>query len=163
MLWFCLICSVFSLLTCLSSSVEGHPCQTNNGGCSNLCLLSPGGGYKCACPTNFYLAADGKHCLSNCTASQVKAYLPVLKHDDTSHYQIFKKNHLFFFFSFSLFVKTTNASHSGGSVTLKMTVVITQMSPQTAVSDQTVAVVTHYCCRLTFWLCWLIMRHVFSL
>uniref|UniRef100_A0AAX7UXR8 EGF-like domain-containing protein n=1 Tax=Astatotilapia calliptera TaxID=8154 RepID=A0AAX7UXR8_ASTCA len=50
--------------------VEGHPCQTNNGGCSNLCLLSPGGGYKCACPTNFYLAADGKHCLSNCTASQ---------------------------------------------------------------------------------------------
>uniref|UniRef100_A0AAV2M5F0 EGF-like domain-containing protein n=1 Tax=Knipowitschia caucasica TaxID=637954 RepID=A0AAV2M5F0_KNICA len=50
--------------------VEGHPCQTNNGGCSNLCLISPGGGYKCACPTNFYLAADNKHCLSNCTASQ---------------------------------------------------------------------------------------------
>nr|XP_061813958.1 low-density lipoprotein receptor-related protein 1-like [Nerophis lumbriciformis] len=50
--------------------VEGHPCQTDNGGCSNLCLLSPGGGYKCACPTNFYLAADGKQCLSNCTASQ---------------------------------------------------------------------------------------------
>uniref|UniRef100_A0A8C2EPV9 Low density lipoprotein receptor-related protein 1Aa n=1 Tax=Cyprinus carpio TaxID=7962 RepID=A0A8C2EPV9_CYPCA len=36
----------------------------------NLCLLSPGGGYKCACPTNFYLAADGKQCMSNCTASQ---------------------------------------------------------------------------------------------
>lgn len=51
--------------------VAGHPCQINNGGCSNLCLLSPGGGYKCACPTNFYLAADGKQCLSNCTASQV--------------------------------------------------------------------------------------------
>ncbi|XP_016534121.1 low-density lipoprotein receptor-related protein 1-like isoform X3 [Poecilia formosa] len=50
--------------------VAGHPCQINNGGCSNLCLLSPGGGYKCACPTNFYLAADGKRCLSNCTASQ---------------------------------------------------------------------------------------------
>ncbi|AWP02986.1 hypothetical protein SMAX5B_014046 [Scophthalmus maximus] len=50
--------------------VADHPCQTNNGGCSNLCLLSPGGGYKCACPTNFYLAADGKQCLSNCTASQ---------------------------------------------------------------------------------------------
>ncbi|KAM9759324.1 low-density lipoprotein receptor-related protein 1-like isoform 2-T2 [Menidia menidia] len=50
--------------------VAGHPCQLNNGGCSNLCLLSPGGGYKCACPTNFYLAADGKQCLSNCTASQ---------------------------------------------------------------------------------------------
>ncbi|KAK7915952.1 hypothetical protein WMY93_011713 [Mugilogobius chulae] len=50
--------------------VEGHPCQINNGGCSNLCLLSPGGGFKCACPTNFYLAADNKQCLSNCTASQ---------------------------------------------------------------------------------------------
>ncbi|XP_049327868.1 low-density lipoprotein receptor-related protein 1 isoform X3 [Astyanax mexicanus] len=50
--------------------VTNHPCQTDNGGCSNLCLLSPGGGYKCACPTNFYLAADGKQCLSNCTASQ---------------------------------------------------------------------------------------------
>lgn len=51
--------------------VTNHPCQTDNGGCSNLCLLSPGGGYKCACPTNFYLAADGKQCMSNCTASQV--------------------------------------------------------------------------------------------
>ncbi|KAG7218254.1 hypothetical protein INR49_020502 [Caranx melampygus] len=50
--------------------VADHPCQINNGGCSNLCLLSPGGGYKCACPTNFYLASDGKQCLSNCTASQ---------------------------------------------------------------------------------------------
>ncbi|XP_076861463.1 low-density lipoprotein receptor-related protein 1-like isoform X3 [Brachyhypopomus gauderio] len=50
--------------------VVNHPCQTENGGCSNLCLLSPGGSYKCACPTNFYLAADGKQCLSNCTASQ---------------------------------------------------------------------------------------------
>uniref|UniRef100_A0A673BTW4 Low density lipoprotein receptor-related protein 1Aa n=1 Tax=Sphaeramia orbicularis TaxID=375764 RepID=A0A673BTW4_9TELE len=50
--------------------VADHPCQVNNGGCSNLCLLSPGGGYKCACPTNFYLAADEKQCLSNCTASQ---------------------------------------------------------------------------------------------
>ncbi|GLD64343.1 low-density lipoprotein receptor-related protein 1-like protein [Lates japonicus] len=50
--------------------VADHPCKIDNGGCSNLCLLSPGGGYKCACPTNFYLAADGKQCLSNCTASQ---------------------------------------------------------------------------------------------
>uniref|UniRef100_A0A3P9JA06 EGF-like domain-containing protein n=1 Tax=Oryzias latipes TaxID=8090 RepID=A0A3P9JA06_ORYLA len=48
-----------------------QPRGINNGGCSNLCLLSPGGGYKCACPTNFYLSTDGKHCLSNCTASQV--------------------------------------------------------------------------------------------
>ncbi|XP_029548487.1 low-density lipoprotein receptor-related protein 1 [Salmo trutta] len=50
--------------------VANHLCQTNNGGCSNLCLLSPGGGYKCACPTNFYLASDGRQCMSNCTASQ---------------------------------------------------------------------------------------------
>uniref|UniRef100_A0A674B2L0 LDL receptor related protein 1 n=1 Tax=Salmo trutta TaxID=8032 RepID=A0A674B2L0_SALTR len=50
--------------------VANHPCQTDNGGCSNLCLLSPGGGYKCACPTNFYLASDGRRCMSNCTASQ---------------------------------------------------------------------------------------------
>ncbi|XP_030279710.1 low-density lipoprotein receptor-related protein 1-like isoform X1 [Sparus aurata] len=50
--------------------VLNHPCQTNNGGCSNLCLLSPGGGYKCACPTNFYLASDQRTCMSNCTASQ---------------------------------------------------------------------------------------------
>uniref|UniRef100_A0A8C5NIR5 EGF-like domain-containing protein n=1 Tax=Junco hyemalis TaxID=40217 RepID=A0A8C5NIR5_JUNHY len=50
--------------------VPNHPCKTNNGGCSNLCLLSPGGGHKCACPTNFYLGSDGKTCVSNCTASQ---------------------------------------------------------------------------------------------
>ncbi|XP_035237468.1 low-density lipoprotein receptor-related protein 1-like isoform X1 [Anguilla anguilla] len=50
--------------------VHNHPCQVDNGGCSNLCLLSPGGGYKCTCPTNFYLASDGRRCMSNCTASQ---------------------------------------------------------------------------------------------
>ncbi|XP_037739600.1 prolow-density lipoprotein receptor-related protein 1 isoform X1 [Chelonia mydas] len=50
--------------------VPSHPCKTNNGGCSNLCLLSPGGSHKCACPTNFYLGSDGKTCVSNCTASQ---------------------------------------------------------------------------------------------
>uniref|UniRef100_A0A8D2LBK3 Prolow-density lipoprotein receptor-related protein 1 n=1 Tax=Varanus komodoensis TaxID=61221 RepID=A0A8D2LBK3_VARKO len=50
--------------------VPNHPCKINNGGCSNLCLLSPGGGFKCACPTNFYLGANGKTCISNCTASQ---------------------------------------------------------------------------------------------
>uniref|UniRef100_A0A670IUS4 LDL receptor related protein 1 n=1 Tax=Podarcis muralis TaxID=64176 RepID=A0A670IUS4_PODMU len=50
--------------------VPDHPCKVNNSGCSNLCLLSPGGGFKCACPTNFYLGADGKTCISNCTASQ---------------------------------------------------------------------------------------------
>lgn len=52
-------------------TVHKHQCQIANGGCSHLCLLSPGGEHKCACPTNFYLAADNKTCLSNCTASQV--------------------------------------------------------------------------------------------
>lgn len=52
--------------------VPKHQCQIANGGCSHLCLLSPGGGHKCACPTNFYLAADNKTCLSNCTSSQVR-------------------------------------------------------------------------------------------
>ncbi|KAG9328294.1 hypothetical protein JZ751_015364, partial [Albula glossodonta] len=56
--------------------VSSHPCQINNGGCSNLCLLSPGGGYKCACPTNFYLASDGRRCMSNCTASQNDKCIP---------------------------------------------------------------------------------------
>ncbi|KAM9485972.1 low-density lipoprotein receptor-related protein 1B [Clarias gariepinus] len=52
--------------------VPKHQCQVGNGGCSHLCLLSPGGGHKCACPTNFYLASDGRTCLSNCTASQFR-------------------------------------------------------------------------------------------
>ncbi|XP_037542041.1 low-density lipoprotein receptor-related protein 1B [Nematolebias whitei] len=52
--------------------VPKHQCQIANGGCSHLCLLSTGGEHKCACPTNFYLAADNKTCLSNCTASQFR-------------------------------------------------------------------------------------------
>ncbi|KAG7259672.1 hypothetical protein CRUP_013125 [Coryphaenoides rupestris] len=52
--------------------VPKHQCQVANGGCSHLCLLSPGGEHKCACPTNFYLAADNKTCLSNCTSSQFR-------------------------------------------------------------------------------------------
>ena len=40
-----------------------NPCAVNNGGCSHLCLLSPGifdnkVGYSCACPTNFGLLPD---------------------------------------------------------------------------------------------------------
>uniref|UniRef100_A0A8D2ZZH8 EGF-like domain-containing protein n=1 Tax=Scophthalmus maximus TaxID=52904 RepID=A0A8D2ZZH8_SCOMX len=52
--------------------VPKHQCQIANGGCSHLCLLSPGGEHRCACPTNFYLAADNKTCLSNCTSSQFR-------------------------------------------------------------------------------------------
>lgn len=53
------------------STVSKHLCTLNNGGCSHLCLLAPDKMHTCACPTNFYLAADNKTCLSNCTASQV--------------------------------------------------------------------------------------------
>lgn len=60
--------------TTFSLAVPNHPCKVNNGGCSNLCLLSPGGGHKCACPTNFYLGGDGRTCVSNCTASQVRPF-----------------------------------------------------------------------------------------
>ncbi|XP_058238194.1 low-density lipoprotein receptor-related protein 1B-like isoform X2 [Hemibagrus wyckioides] len=52
--------------------VVKHQCQVNNGGCSHLCLLSPGGAYQCACPTHFYLTNDSKTCLSNCTSSQFR-------------------------------------------------------------------------------------------
>ncbi|XP_063240571.1 low-density lipoprotein receptor-related protein 2 [Bacillus rossius redtenbacheri] len=63
-----------------------NPCGTNNGGCSHLCLLSPGpkggavpGGYGvgetsvkyvCACPNQFYLSGDNKTCIANCSAGQ---------------------------------------------------------------------------------------------
>ncbi|XP_032921166.1 low-density lipoprotein receptor-related protein 1B-like [Catharus ustulatus] len=52
--------------------VSRHVCTLNNGGCSHLCLLAPGKLHSCACPTNFYLAADNRTCLSNCTASQFR-------------------------------------------------------------------------------------------
>lgn len=38
-----------------------HSCSQNNGMCSDLCLLKPGG-YHCACPTGVALKADGKEC-----------------------------------------------------------------------------------------------------
>ena len=36
-------------------------CHNNNGGCSHLCLLKPGG-YSCACPTGIRLLSDKKNC-----------------------------------------------------------------------------------------------------
>lgn len=117
----------------LCSLVADHPCQVNNGGCSNLCLLSPGGSYKCACPTNFYLAADGRQCLSNCTASQVCHLCQVHQFANLLYKNIsnVKKTLLC---SFSLSARMTNAFHSGGSVTLKTTAGTAQTSQQTAVS-----------------------------
>ncbi|XP_022241765.1 low-density lipoprotein receptor-related protein 2-like [Limulus polyphemus] len=47
-----------------------NPCMNNNGNCSHLCLLSPGGGYKCACPDQFIFLSDNKTCIANCTSRQ---------------------------------------------------------------------------------------------
>ncbi|XP_028393318.1 low-density lipoprotein receptor-related protein 2-like [Dendronephthya gigantea] len=41
------------------------PCPTKNP-CQGLCLLTPGGGYECACPMNSISQADGRSCLSKC-------------------------------------------------------------------------------------------------
>ncbi|XP_018572633.1 low-density lipoprotein receptor-related protein 6 isoform X2 [Anoplophora glabripennis] len=40
-----------------------HPCETNNGGCSHLCLLAPSPpGFTCACPIGIKLTNDNKTC-----------------------------------------------------------------------------------------------------
>ncbi|XP_067123645.1 low-density lipoprotein receptor-related protein 1 isoform X3 [Centruroides vittatus] len=48
---------------------NANPCE-NNGGCTTLCLLKPGGGSLCACPENYVLQSDGISCKNNCTSSQ---------------------------------------------------------------------------------------------
>ena len=53
---------LFSLLFVLLSLVT-RPCEVNNGGCSNLCLMSPDPPYSsCACPTGVRLLPDGATC-----------------------------------------------------------------------------------------------------
>ncbi|XP_039297964.1 low-density lipoprotein receptor-related protein 1 [Nilaparvata lugens] len=50
------------------TKVEPNPCL-NNGNCSTLCLLSPGGRERtCACPESF--VAEGDHCVANCSSAQ---------------------------------------------------------------------------------------------
>ena len=50
-----------------------NPCGSNNGGCSHLCLISPGGNtFKCACPDYFLLSRDGRTCLANCSINQFR-------------------------------------------------------------------------------------------
>lgn len=44
--------------------------QCSNTKCQRLCLLSPNGGYQCACPNHFNLAEDGRTCISSCSARQ---------------------------------------------------------------------------------------------
>lgn len=133
--------------------VSKHQCQIANGGCSHLCLLSPGGGHKCACPTNFYLAADNKTCLSNCTSSQVRlptawSPLTLLPHSKWFWRKLepnvrVKYPHWVQTLVFpSVFVDCVNsfaveqmsASLSGGSVTRWMIVGMVRMNLLTAVS-----------------------------
>lgn len=64
-----------------------NPCETDNGGCSHLCLIAPPASTyeltdynvepdgerirpECACPNQFYLARDMKTCIANCTNGQ---------------------------------------------------------------------------------------------
>ncbi|XP_013407657.1 low-density lipoprotein receptor-related protein 2-like [Lingula anatina] len=50
-----------------------NPCGDNNGGCSHLCLITPGGaGFRCDCPDYFLLATDNKTCIANCTDRQFR-------------------------------------------------------------------------------------------
>ncbi|KAF7489353.1 hypothetical protein SSS_07649 [Sarcoptes scabiei] len=55
----------------LRQIAHDNPCGENNGGCSHLCLISPGGqSFTCACPNNFILLRDNKTCIANCTKGQ---------------------------------------------------------------------------------------------
>lgn len=136
-------------LSCILS-VLNHPCQTNNGGCSNLCLLSPGGGYKCACPTNFYLASDQRTCMSNCTASQVNisshVAVSALIWGYNSIMEALPSSRC------SLCARTTNVFLSGGSVTRRMTAATGRMSLQIAVSvfEGLEKIVRHNASRIRF-------------
>ncbi|CAB3997892.1 inositol 1,4,5-trisphosphate receptor-like [Paramuricea clavata] len=41
---------------------ENHPCTSNNGNCSHLCVLSPSQTFRCFCPAGRHLRADNKTC-----------------------------------------------------------------------------------------------------
>lgn len=70
------VCSEFHFDFVIFS--DKNPCGTNNGGCSHLCLIAPGGdSYTCACPDNFVMlpgsprtGATNRVCIANCTAGQ---------------------------------------------------------------------------------------------
>ncbi|KAK7507961.1 hypothetical protein BaRGS_00000926, partial [Batillaria attramentaria] len=50
-----------------------NPCGEDNGGCSHLCLIAPGGdSYTCVCPDFFYLSSDKRTCVSNCSLAQFR-------------------------------------------------------------------------------------------
>lgn len=56
-----------------------HPCAINNGNCSDLCLLTPGRGRKCACPQGITLGSDGMTCNNESTPSTQSPPLPAVK------------------------------------------------------------------------------------
>lgn len=50
-----------------------NPCGNNNGGCSHLCLIAPGGSsFSCSCPDFFILGPDRKTCMANCSIRQFR-------------------------------------------------------------------------------------------
>ncbi|XP_076440226.1 low-density lipoprotein receptor-related protein 2-like [Babylonia areolata] len=50
-----------------------NPCGDNNGGCSHLCLIAPGGkSYTCSCPDYFFLSSDRRTCVANCSIAQFR-------------------------------------------------------------------------------------------
>ncbi|XP_014669426.1 PREDICTED: low-density lipoprotein receptor-related protein 2-like isoform X2 [Priapulus caudatus] len=55
----------------LRQPMSKNPCGSNNGRCSHLCLIAPGGeSYTCACPNHFILQSDNMTCTANCPAGQ---------------------------------------------------------------------------------------------
>ena len=55
------------LITIIVRILGTNPCETNNGDCSHLCLLSAthSSGFSCACPDSLLLDYDQKNCTSN--------------------------------------------------------------------------------------------------
>ena len=71
--------NILQLVSCIQSLIQfflvslpvPNPCGTNNGGCSDLCLIALGGdSATCACPDHFVLASDGMTCHAQCTEAQ---------------------------------------------------------------------------------------------
>lgn len=63
--------SSFALFTLVSLSALDNPCGNNNGGCSHMCLIAPGGQtFTCACPDSFKLDRDRVTCLVDCSSNQ---------------------------------------------------------------------------------------------
>lgn len=62
------VCTMPTVAHCVCVPVADNPCL-HNAGCSILCLLTPNHGYQCACPENYVLDEDGKHCIANCTSA----------------------------------------------------------------------------------------------